>query len=304
MLAGAVLCLLEVWWQRLQSHLCGYVLSSVETMPAQPYFSGFGPLPAEIESRLMVEARPQYSATSSPRNDAVVICVHGFTGVPYEVAPSVRALADLGIPAVAPLLPGHGYKHRDEQVQAFAKITKEGMLAAARQEIARAREQYTQVGMFGFSMGGAISLIMAAEGLLDACAVAAPALRLPTKAEVLIPLLGWANFALSAPHTEPFYLPGYEFHHSRALQALWQLSRQARHRLSDIQCPVLGIHSHNDLTVPPVVLALMEQHIPGQIKTAWFDESGHVMLLDKSGLAVASSVAEFFRSQLFTGRVS
>ena len=246
----------------------------------------------------MVEARPQYLTTKRPRNDAVVICIHGFTGVPYEVAPAARALADLGIPAVVPLLPGHGYKDRNEQIQEFAKITKEGMLAAARQEIARAREQYTQVGMFGFSMGGAIALIMAAEGLLDACAVAAPALRLPTTAEVLIPLLGWASFAVSAPHTEPFYLPGYEFHHSRALQALWQLSRQARRRLRDIQCPVLGIHSHKDPTIPPVVLALMEQYIPAQIKTAWFDESGHVMLLDKSGLAVASSVAEFFQCHI------
>ena len=246
----------------------------------------------------MVEARPQYSATSNARHDAVVICVHGFTGVPYEGAPAVRALADLGVPAVAPLLPGHGYKDRDEQMQEFASITQDGMLAAARQEIRRAREQYAQVGMFGFSMGGAIALIMAAEGLLDACAVAAPALRLPTKAEVLIPLLGWLSFAVSAPHTEPFYLPGYEFHHSRALKALWQLSRQSRHRLPEIQCPVLGIHSHNDLTVPPVVLALMEQHIPGQVKTAWFDQSGHVMLLDKSGLAVASSIAAFFQSQL------
>lgn len=266
-------------------------------MPAQPYFSGFCPLPADIEAQLMVEAKPQSLVTKSARDDAVVICVHGFTGVPYEVAPAVRALANLGIPAVAPLLPGHGYRAHDKQVQEFSKITKDGMLTAARQEIARSREQYTQVGMFGFSMGGAIALIMAAEGLLDACAVVAPALRLPTKAEVLIPLLGWASFSLSAPHTEPFALPGYEFHHSRALRALWQIGRQARHQLPNIQCPVLGVHSHNDLTVPPVVLPLMEQHIPRQIQTAWFDESGHVMLLDKSGLAVASSVAEFFKSQ-------
>ena len=132
----------------------------------------------------MPDAKPQYLNPDGSA-DALVICLHGFTGTPYEVAPAVRAIANMGLSTVSPLLPGHGYRERDDQEREFARITKENMLAAARQEIARAREQYTRVGMFGFSMGGAIALMMAAEGLLDACAVAAPALRLPRKAEIL-----------------------------------------------------------------------------------------------------------------------
>ena len=144
---------------------------------------------------------------------------------------------------------------------------------------------------------GAISLTMASEGLLDACAVAAPALRLPRKAEFLIPLLSWASFTMEAPSKELFYLPVYDFHHSRALRTLWQLSRYARRQLSKIQCPILAVHSHKDPTVPPIVLGIMQKHIPTEIETAWFNNSGHVMLLDVSGPDVSAKIATFFRRQ-------
>ncbi|WP_299413119.1 alpha/beta fold hydrolase [Acaryochloris sp. IP29b_bin.148] len=265
-------------------------------MQQQSYFSGFTPLPPNIEAQLIPEAKPQCRQPSHPV-DALVICMHGFTGNPYEVAPAVSALSDRNIPAVAPLLPGHGYRERSKQEQEFSRITLEGMLTAARQEIAQARERYSRVGMFGFSMGGAISLTMASEGLLDACAVAAPALRLPRKAELLIPLLSWANFTMEAPSSEPFYLPVYDFHHSRALRTLWQLSGHARRRLSEIRCPVLAVHSHNDPTVPPIVLGMMHRHIPTELETAWFDDSGHVMLLDVSGPEVSAKISEFFQHQ-------
>lgn len=267
------------------------------TMSPQPYFSGFDPLPADFESRFMSEAKPLYLNANSDA-DSVVICLHGFTGTPYEVGPAVGAIAKLGLTTVAPLLPGHGYRDRPEQEQQFAQITPDGMLTAARQEIAWARQHYRHVGMFGFSMGGAIALSMAAEGLLDACAVAAPALRLSRKAEILIPLLSWASFTLDAPPVEPFYLPVYEFHHSWALRTLWRLGRQARRQLSQIQCPMLAIHSQHDLTVPPVVLGLMQNCISRPIETAWFNNSGHSMLLDAAGPAVASAIGDFFQRKL------
>ena len=261
-----------------------------------PYFSGFEPLPSDIEMQLIPDAKPLYSKAKQ-NVDAIVICLHGFTGHPYEVSPAMSSLSDMGLPAVAPLLPGHGYRERLKQEQEFSKITLDGMLSAARQEITKARERYSRVGMFGFSMGGAIALTMASEGLLDTCAVAAPALRLPCKAEILIPLLSWASFTMEAPSQELFYLPVYEFHHSRALRTLWQLSGYARRRLPEIRCPTLAVHSHNDPTVPPIVLEMMQKQIPTEIEIAWFDDSGHVMLLDVSGPDVSSKVAGFFQRQ-------
>ena len=239
----------------------------------------------------MGEAQPLSIRPESA--SAVVICLHGFTGTPHEVAPAESANGHSGLAAVAPTLPGHGFAERERQRQAFANLRSADLLTAARQEIARAHQHYDRVGMLGFSMGGAIALTMAAEGRLEACAVVAPALRLPLKAEVLIPLLGWASFQLDAPNP----MPGYDFHHSHALQALWRVGKAARRQLDRIQIPVLGIHSHNDHTIPPTVLPLMESRIPVPLETAWFDDSDHVMLLDNSGAAVAERVTAFFQQQ-------
>ena len=257
------------------------------------YYSAFQLLSSAQQARLLPEAAPLAKQPSNP-TDTAVICIHGFTGTPYEMAPAVDALSQRGIAAYAPLLPGHGYRDSTEQVQAFAKLTVDGLLSAVRQEIAQAKQHHRHVGMLGFSMGGAIALIMAAEGDLDRYAVIAPALRLPRKAELLIPLLSWLPFTLDASPEEPFYLPGYSFHHSYALRTLWTIGRRARKQLAQIQCPILGIHSQNDPVVPPVVLSLMQQRIPCPIKTAYFNNSGHVMLLDNSSREVIDTLLDFF----------
>ncbi|MBE9030690.1 alpha/beta fold hydrolase [filamentous cyanobacterium LEGE 11480] len=260
-------------------------------MHNQPYFSGFAPLPTGSDRWLMSDAQPHYL---NPDADTLVICIHGFTGTTYEVYPAAQAIAQQGYAAVSPLLPGHGYKDLAEQKQQFARITKDGMLMAMRSEIRQARQKHQRVGLFGFSMGGAIALTMAAEGLVDAVAVAAPALQLPTRAEVLIPLLSGAKFFLDAPTQVDFPTSNYKFHHSRALRTLWQLARHGRKQLPKIQCPVFAVHSENDPTIPATVLPLMQQKIPTKIQTAWFNDSGHIMLRDVSGAEVAAAIAAFF----------
>ena len=260
----------------------------------QPYYSAFQPLSPARQARFLPDAIPLKKQPSTP-TDTAVICIHGFTGTPYEVAPAVNALGEVGIAAYAPLLPRHGYQNSTEQIKAFGELSKNELLSAARQEIAQAKQHCRYVSMMGFSMGGAIALLMAAEGHLDRCAVISPALRLPRQAELLIPLLSWFPFTLDAPNTDPFYLPGYDFHHSRALRSLWAVGRHAQKQLSDIRCPILGIHSQNDPVVPPIVLPLMQERIPHPIETAWFNDSGHVMLLDNSSREVINTLVEFFK---------
>jgi len=261
----------------------------------QSYYSAFQPVSPTDQKRLLPEAVP-LSKQPSISTDTAIICIHGFTGTPYEVAPAVEALTRIGVATYAPLLPGHGYQKHTEQVKAFANLSENDLLNAARQEIAQAKQRYRRVSMIGFSMGGAIALLMAAEGHLDRCAVIAPALRLPKKAELLIPLLSWVPFTLSAPRREPFYLPGYNFYHSRALRTLWHVGRHARKQLPNIRCPILGIHSQKDPVIPPVVLPLMQQQISHPIETHYFNDSGHVMLLDSNSSEVVNALLDFFNS--------
>ena len=46
------------------------------------------------------------------------LCLHGLTGMPYEIRPIAEALAARGVRAVGPLLPGHGGAH-----EALAAVT-------------------------------------------------------------------------------------------------------------------------------------------------------------------------------------
>jgi len=273
--------------------------------PEPRYFSGFDAFSAEQRDRLMADALPVHllpsGETTRSRSDkqrAAVVCVHGFTGMPYEVMPVAQACADMGMGAITPLLPGHGYRHRPEQKKQFSRITKDGLLAAVRTEVARAKEQYDVVGIYGHSMGGAIALILAAEGLVDACAVSAPAIKLPWQADLLVPLIGWIPFTRATPTNDPFYLPSYQFHHSYAVRALWQVAQQATKQLAEITCPVLGMHTHHDQTIPPVVLELMQQNISTPLEIEWFDPSSHAMPLDMKGEAVSKRAAAFLHEQL------
>lgn len=257
-----------------------------------PYFSGFESLSAEQQVKLNPDGYPALYSSATPTS-AIAVCLHGFTGMPYEVKPVAEACALNGIDAVTPLLPGHGYAERIDQQREFAQITRDAMLEAARQEIAQARQRYDWVSVFGLSMGGAIALTMASEGLVDACAVAAPCLRLPRRAEILVPLLGWASFCVENKGSDSFYLPCYTFYHSWAVRELWKIARHARQRLAQITCPTLVIHTRNDRTVPASATEVVEQQVNGPAKTVWFDESGHCMPLDINGAEVSAQVAEF-----------
>ena len=275
------------------------------TAPGQtinpPVFSGFDPPTAERQSRLQKDALPGFfSAQGTSRAKAVVVCLHGFTGMTYETEPVAAACAQREMDAVTVLLPGHGYAARPDQLRQFSRITGDGLLQATRQVLAEARQRYERVGIFGQSMGGAIALQMAAEQRVDVCAVTAPALRLPTNAEILIPLLSWASFSLPSNLQQDFYLPCYDFYHSRALRALWQVSCRARRGLAKIACPVYAVHSHNDTTIPPVVMDWLQRDVQN-LTYAWFDDSNHVLTRDVDGDEVCRQVAAFLGKMVGTG---
>jgi carboxylesterase len=284
-------------------------------MPATPnslgYFSAFAPVTAEDRQRLhpdglpfALSAAPQPEVSSlsdapnRPARSGVVICFHGFTAMPYVVVPVAQAIASVGLDAVGPLLPGHGWRDRADQEREFSQITRQSLLAAARAEVQRAREQYDFVAVYGDSMGGAIALSLAAEGLVDACAVTAPALRLPFRGAVLARYFGWLNFSVPKKYRRQFYAPCYQFENSRAGRALWELARHARAGLERVSCPVFAAHSHRDRTINYRASEWVRDRVQGPVEVQWFDRSGHVLPLDVQGPEVAAAVARFFQRRL------
>lgn len=87
-----------------------------------------------------------------------MLCLHGLTGTPYEVAPLARALASAGFAVSAPLLAGHG-----ETTAVLAATRWQDWFASAEaafDQLLRACGE-GRVAVLGFSMGGLLALRMA-----------------------------------------------------------------------------------------------------------------------------------------------
>jgi len=79
-----------------------------------------------------------------PGKGAGVLCLHGFTGTPYEIAPLARALGAAGFAVSAPMLAGHG-----ESALALAATRWPDWLASAEAALDRLRHGAYRVVLDG-----------------------------------------------------------------------------------------------------------------------------------------------------------
>src|SRR5262245_12297722 len=119
-----------------------------------------------------------------------VLCLHGFTGTPFEVRPLGDALAARGIGAVGPRLTGH------EDVESLARTGWIDWLNEAEAELARLRRRYRRVAVAGLSLGGLLALSLARRhrDLRALCALSTP-LWLPPAVAVAIRALAYVTRA-------------------------------------------------------------------------------------------------------------
>ncbi len=86
------------------------------------------------------------------------LLLHGFAGSTFEVAPLAPPLEALGLTVEMPLLPGHG-----ESLADFRRTFFPDWLDAAEQRFDALAATHERVFVGGFSMGGALSLILGAR---------------------------------------------------------------------------------------------------------------------------------------------
>ncbi len=248
------------------------------------------------QSRIWPDAQPFWLRSAAP---AAVICLHGFMATPYEVKPIAQACNARHLDVLVPLLPGHGYREVSRQKQEIAKISPGHLLRYVRDLVDQVRQDYSRVGLYGQSMGGALALAIASEGLVDAVAVTAPALKMPWWVEFLLFFLGWSELVIDMDFlSQPFYNPYYKFGSAPATSVLKQIAEYSQARLGQLHCPVYVAHSHSDSLIDPVVCEWIRSQAKGPVTIEWFDRSDHTMPLDVQGPEVATAIGQFLQQQL------
>lgn len=228
--------------------------------------------------------------------NAAVLCLHGLTGTPYEVRALGEALSAAGMRAVGPLLPGHG-----GGAAALRRTGHEAWVEAARAHARALRREYEVVCGVGLSMGGLLTLHLAAEGAYDAIACVAVPLALRQRgiglvrfAKYLLPdLPKRVGSDISDPVARARH-PSLPVMPLAAVHELQKLQAKVRALLPEVTVPALVAHGALDSTADPGdAKRLVDSLGCAERQLLFFERSAHIVPVDHDGPALAAAVVRF-----------
>lgn len=230
-----------------------------------------------------------------------VLCLHGLTGTPYEVRPLGEALAQAGFRALGPALPGHG-----SSPEALARVGHEEWVEACRAALLELRSEHAFVATVGLSLGGLLTLLLAAEGRLDAAVAIGTPLRLRAPLPWLVP---WLR------HLHPFHPkgegsdirepgararhPSYDRMPLAAVAQLLQLQRRVRAGLAAVRAPLLVAHGALDRTADPADADRILRQVASERRRKFLaGASGHVVPVDYDSAELSAVTVDFLEGCL------
>ncbi len=207
-----------------------------------------------------------------------VLCIHGFTGYPGEMAYPVSRLAENGWDIRTPRLIGHGTCGSDfsaARVDDWTRQLKDIWLDL--------KSRYEVVAVLGHSLGGLLALYLAEEYPVDILALLAPAIGVRSKWQGLLRPFSWFKERIKIPWKAD---PEYTFFDERdegddeflggeywcwawirKLAQLLVFQRQVERKLSLISCPVLDITAENDEVVGQGSLEVLKDGLSVEFKS-------------------------------------
>lgn len=224
-------------------------------------------------------------------DSSAVLLMHGFTASPWEVRELGEHLSKENLTVYGPLLAGHG----TDVVE--LKYTKwEEWYETANRSYNLLKDEFDCVYVGGMSTGSLLALKLARE--YDVCGIVA----------IGTPIFfqDWkARFAWIAkyffPYTEaqlkeeikPYY---YDKRPTAAVAELYEMARLMKDRISEIDEPVIIIHSLEDRTIKPESSSYLMEHIGSEDKKlVWIENSEHVIIKDRNRQYVFGLVSDFIK---------
>ena len=225
-----------------------------------------------------------------------VVCVHGFTGTPYEMRFLGEQLHHAGFTVSGLQLPGHGTTVAD-----LDRTTANDWAAAVTRAVDAMRERCRAVAVVGQSLGGLLALHTAAQRSDLACVatLAAPlwlgglAMRVAkwTAGSRIrsLPKLGGSDVRDRKVRREN---PGYRAVPTRALGELIAFMRVVDDELPRVTAPVLVLHAEHDHTAPVACAARIAERTHAE-RTRILPRSYHLIASDVEREIVAAEVTAF-----------
>ncbi|MER7698148.1 MULTISPECIES: alpha/beta fold hydrolase [unclassified Streptomyces] len=229
----------------------------------------------------------------------VLLC-HGFTGSPQSLRPWADYLAERGLTVSLPLLPGHGTRWEDMAVTGW-----QDWYAEVDRELRVLKEKCERVFVFGLSMGGALSLRLAAKhgDAISGLVLVNPANKvhglsayaLPVARHLVRTTKGLADdIALPGAHEV-----GYDKVPLHAAHSVRTFFRLVDGELPQVTQPVVLLHSPQDHVVPPADSVRILSRISSRdVSEILLEQSYHVATLDHDAERI------FDESYRFIGRLA
>ncbi len=194
-----------------------------------------------------------------------VVLVHGFLASPAELRAFGEQLYAAGHPVIGVRLKGHGTSPWDLRGRRW-----QDWLESVRQGYRIISGFSEQVCLVGFSTGGTLSLLLAAEHpprLAGVAAVSAP-IRFRNRNLVFVPLMRGANklvqlisksqgVMLFRPNDSEHPRINYKSIPIRGLHELRRIVDALKDRLGDVKCPVCIVQGSDDQVVDPKSASLI-----------------------------------------------
>jgi len=217
------------------------------------------------------------------------LLIHGGTGSPPEMRPMGEYLAGKGLTVLGVRLAGHGTTPED-----LARTTYQDLLASAEDGLQRLQACCQQAFVAGLSVGGLLTLHLAANHpIAGAIVMSAPAYlqQWQTKLLPLVRLvMKWHRSSGELDLTDP-QAADKLFFYRRVPVAFGahvvRLQREVRRSLARVQAPTLIMQGRHDRSIPADSAQILFDSLGAVDKQlVWWPNSGHAITVDSEREAV------------------
>jgi carboxylesterase len=230
--------------------------------------------------------------------DRGVLLIHGFCGTPPEVRGLGEHLAANGFRVHGALLAGCGTTPEDLRATSWTD-----WIDSAQEQLDELKRECRQVFVAGQSMGGTMSLLLAARNPdIVGVATMAALVNLGRWTELQL-FLGRYILKWHYPDRNKVDLWDKEAvkqlrsYNRRAMKShidLVHLYRAALREAHDIRVPALILQGYRDGTVPPANAKVIADAIGPTATVRYFERSGHGMTVDVDHEEIFQLITDFF----------